>query len=274
MRVSSTWVLMAISQTLWLSWQEIMYQRISVKIKDILTLQIPALLEKQVIQLYPLYLHVHCTSSCLAALYNLWSEMSFFFFHSTPQEKNCWEIGCFSVSDELLFYICFLRICAYPVLLYDAGEGGRNHLDLRVEDSEIYESIMFPREFIFKLAPETSYSVQVRFTLILETFIVPRGMKLSALISNPDRESIFKIPWLQSMRLYSSLRVNLCQEMASCMAVPHGSVGSAGRLALAALALAAGQHSLGQPERCWDTQGVPRLQPQAPRQVGMVPRGP
>jgi len=62
----------------------------------------------------------------------------------------------------------------------------------------------------------------MRFTLILETFVVPRGMKLSALISNPDHESIFKIPWLQSMLLYSSLRVPLCQETESYMDVPQG----------------------------------------------------
>lgn len=61
----------------------------------------------------------------------------------------------------------------------------------------------------------------MRFTLILETFIVPRGMKLSALISNPDHESIFKIPWLQSMWLYSSLRVHLCQEMENYVDVPQ-----------------------------------------------------
>lgn len=89
---------------------------------------------------------------------------------------------------------------------------------------------MFPREFIFKMAPEKSYSAQRRFTIILETSIVPRGMKLSALISNPDHESIFKILWLQSTRLYSSLRVPQCQEMEKCMAAAQG---SACRLALA-----------------------------------------
>lgn len=61
----------------------------------------------------------------------------------------------------------------------------------------------------------------MRFTLILETFIVPRGMKLSALISNPDHESIFKIPWLSSMWLYSSLRVHPRQEMENYVDVPQ-----------------------------------------------------
>lgn len=133
MRVSSTWVLMAISQTSWLSWQEIVYQRTSVKIKDILTHQIPALLEKQVIQPYPLYLCLHCTSSCLSALCNLWAEMRGFFI-LCPRTRTVGKIGVlvFQMGFSLIF---FLRICAYPVLLYDAGEGGRNHLHLRVEDS-------------------------------------------------------------------------------------------------------------------------------------------
>lgn len=61
----------------------------------------------------------------------------------------------------------------------------------------------------------------MRFTLILETFIVPRGMKLSALISNPDHESIFKIPWLPSMWLYSSLRVHPRQEMENYVDIPQ-----------------------------------------------------
>lgn len=77
------------------------------------------------------------------------------FFHSLPREKNCWEIGCFSVSDEGLFFF-FLLIYAPSVLLYDSWKRspGRNHLDLRLADSDIYESILFLREFIFKLAPK------------------------------------------------------------------------------------------------------------------------
>lgn len=82
----------------------------------------------------------------------------------------------------------------------------------------------------------------MRFTLILETFIVPRGMKLSALISNSDHESIFKIPWLQSMHLYSSLRVHLCQEMENYVDVPQGIA--------CKLTLAEGQCSLREPEQC------------------------
>lgn len=108
---------------------------------------------------------------------------------------------------------------------------------------------MFPREFIFKLAPEKSYSVQMRFTLTLETFTVPRGMKLSALISNPDHESIFKIPWLQSTRLYSSLRVHLCQETENSMDVPQCTA--------CRLCLAEGQHSPGEPEQCPGHAGCP-----------------
>lgn len=113
---------------------------------------------------------------------------------------------------------------------------------------------MLLREFIFRLAPERSYrSVQMRFTLILEAFIVPRGVKLSALISNPDHESIFKIPWLRSMWLYSSLRVHLCQEMENYVDVPQ-------RVARR-LALAEEQCSLGVPQRngARDAQYVPQL---------------
>lgn len=93
----------------------------------------------------------------------------------------------------------------------------------------------------------------MRFTLILETFIVPRGMKLSALISNPDHESIFKIPWLQSMRLYSSLRVRLCQEMENYVDIPQ-------RVARR-LALAEDQRSLGVPEQYGtrNTRYIPQL---------------
>lgn len=38
------------------------------------------------------------------------------------------------------------------------GHGGRNHLDLGVEDTEIYYSILLWREFIFRLAPEKKLS--------------------------------------------------------------------------------------------------------------------
>lgn len=82
---------------------------------------------------------------------------------------------------------------------------------------------------------------------------MPRGVKLSALISNPDHESIFKIPWLRSMWLYSSLRVHLCQEMENYVDVPQ-------RVARR-LALAEEQCSLGVPQRngARDARYVPQL---------------
>lgn len=131
-----------------------MYQRISVKIKDILTLQIPALLEKQVIQLQPLYPCLHCTSSSLSALYNPWSASGVFFVLYLGR-RTVEKLGVLVFQMRVCF-VFFLLICAPSVLLYDCWKRspGRNHLDLRLADSDICESISFLREFIFKLAPK------------------------------------------------------------------------------------------------------------------------
>lgn len=51
-------------------------------------------------------------------------------------------------------------MCVPSLLLCDCRRrsGGRNHLDLGVEDTEIYGSVLFLREFIFRLAPEKKLS--------------------------------------------------------------------------------------------------------------------